>query len=120
MRNTFADYIEAGRIRHGEYWSDPGELSGAFQIQGPCGQPLYIIASCGDADVCWEHVSVSLRNRTPNWAEMCFVKDAFWLPEETVLQFHPPQSQYVNLHPFCLHLWRPLDWPIILPPLCAV
>lgn len=22
------------------------------------------------------------------------------------LQFHPPKSEYVNLHPFCLHMWK--------------
>ena len=33
---------------------------------------LHVIASDGQG---WEHVSVSLSHRTPNWREMCFVKD---------------------------------------------
>ena len=37
---------------------------------------------------------------------MCFVKDLFWDETETVIQFHPPRSEYVNNHNFCLHLWR--------------
>jgi len=75
--------------------------------------PLNIIASDGEG---WEHVSVSLKNRTPVWFEMCFVKELFWDSEDTVIQYHPPKSEYVNCHPFCLHLWRPIDGQIILPP----
>lgn len=57
----------------------------------------------------WEHVSVSPYNLTitPSWDDMCFVKDVFFDDEETVLQFHPKKSQYVNLGQNCLHLWRP-------------
>lgn len=55
----------------------------------------------------WEHVSVSYRTRTPTWEEMCKVKDFFWDAEDPVFQIHPPRSEYVNLHPYCLHLWRP-------------
>jgi hypothetical protein len=54
----------------------------------------------------WEHVSVSLIDRTPTWAEMCRIKGLFWDEEDTVVQFHPPKSEYVNCHPYCLHLWR--------------
>jgi hypothetical protein len=36
------------------------------------------------------------------------VKDLFWELEDWVVQFHPAQSEYVNHHPGCLHLWRPL------------
>lgn len=64
----------------------------------------------------WEHVSVSLPNRCPTWDEMCFVKDAFWNLDECVTQFHPPRSEYVNMHPFCLHLWRPTTAVIPTPP----
>ena len=53
----------------------------------------------------WEHVSVSGR-RIPNWQEMCFVRDLFWDKSVWVLQFHPPQSEYINYHPKCLHLFR--------------
>lgn len=55
----------------------------------------------------WEHVSVSLdRKRCPDWEEMCMVKDLFWDEEDCVVQFHPPKSEYVSFHPYCLHLWR--------------
>ncbi len=64
-----------------------------------------VIASDGMG---WEHVSISMTvKRCPNWTEMCFIKDLFWDAEDCVVQFHPPKSEYVNLHDFCLHLWRP-------------
>lgn len=64
----------------------------------------------------WEHVSISLDNRTPNWREMCFIKDLFWDEEECIVQYHPPKSEYVNNHPYCLHLWRPKDEKLPTPP----
>jgi hypothetical protein len=55
----------------------------------------------------WDHVSVTInRNRTPTWEIMCIVKDLFWDKTDTILQFHPAESDYVNMHPHCLHLWR--------------
>lgn len=91
-------------------------------MPGPLGEPLTIIASPGDAheDIPWEHVSVSTRHRCPTWREMCFVKDIFWDEEEAVMQLHPKKSSYVNNHDYCLHLWRPLDGQIPLPPEIAV
>lgn len=65
----------------------------------------------------WEHVSVSLlgKSRCPDWSEMCLVKSLFWGPEEAVMQLHPPASQYVNNHPYCLHLWRLRGFDMPLP-----
>ena len=108
MRKVLPDKVEAGRIANGYFASPRGLHYGACFIQGPCGQELKIIFSAGDYPETkgWEHVSVSLKTRNPNWQEMCFVKDLFFEPEECVVQFHPPQSAYVNNHEYCLHLWR--------------
>lgn len=65
----------------------------------------------------WDHVSVSLPNRTPTWEEMCFIKALFFEPTEVVMQLHPAKSEYVNHHTNCLHLWRPQDKRIPLPPI---
>jgi hypothetical protein len=93
--------------------------NGCFILQGPCGEELRIIsndASGAEAEG-WEHVSVSVaKRRPPNWREMCFVKDLFWGDEETVIQFHPPKSEYVNNHLTCLHLWRDTTNGHRLPP----
>ena len=64
---------------------------------------LFCIASDG---MDWEHVSVSLKTICPTWAMMCQVKELFWDDTDLVVQFHPVKSEYVNNHPFCLHLWR--------------
>jgi len=72
------------------------------------GIQLQVIATIDDG---WEHVSVVVkgRKRCPTWEEMSFVKDFFWADSEWVMQFHPPGQVKVNDHPWCLHLWRPLD-----------
>ncbi len=114
--------LENGRVRIGYFKSSTGDDFGAFFIDGPCNRKLQIIASNRDENIGinWEHVSVSLQNRCPNWEEMCFVKDLFGAPEECVMQFHPPRSRYVNNHQFCLHLWKPTDQEIPLPPEIAI
>lgn len=73
---------------------------------------LAVLFSSGEG---WDHVSVSLSNRCPTWDEMCAVKDRFFDAEDCVLQYHPPRSRYVNAHPFCLHLWRPLFERVPVP-----
>ena len=65
---------------------------------------LHVIASDWGT---WQHVSVSLENRCPNWREMCHVKSLFWDDDEECIQFHPKKSDYVNLHEYCLHIWKP-------------
>lgn len=54
----------------------------------------------------WDHVSVSWEKRCPTWDEMAKVKKLFFHPEEVCVQFHPAESEYVNFHPCCLHIWR--------------
>lgn len=85
---------------------------GAFVIPGPHHLELICISS---DQLGWEHVSVSTTRRCPNWIEMNFIKDLFWDDEDCVMQLHPPKSEYVNNHPFCLHLWRPIDQSIPRP-----
>lgn len=71
------------------------------------GRSFRVIASNGGG---WEHISVSplnvKRRSCPTWEEMCAIKDMFFEPEERVVEYHPPKSEYVNNHPYCLHLWR--------------
>lgn len=72
---------------------------GAFNVRG-----LRIIASNGAG---WDHVSVSLPDRCPTWDDMEYVRKLFFKPDETVMQLHVPESDHINNHPYCLHLWRP-------------
>lgn len=47
---------------------------------------------------------------------MCIVKSLFWTASETVVQFHPPESEYVNAHKGCLHLWKCVAQEFPIPP----
>jgi hypothetical protein len=62
------------------------------------------------------------KERIPYWDEMEFVKELFWDEDDTVVQFHPAKSNYVNVNPNVLHLWRPCDgWDELqMPPLYMV
>ncbi|MBO7615011.1 MAG: hypothetical protein J6T15_04885 [Bacilli bacterium] len=55
----------------------------------------------------WEHLSVSMPSKTPSWDQMCVMKDIFFEEEEECFEYHPKKSEYVNMHPHCLHIWRP-------------
>ena len=57
----------------------------------------------------WVHVSMSRPSRLPSWGDVREVKDAFIGRERRALQILPPQSQYVNLHKYVLHLWHCVD-----------
>lgn len=63
----------------------------------------------------WEHLSVSMKNKTPSWEQMCRMKDIFWNENEVCMQLHPKKSEYVNIHEHCLHIWRPVDKEIPTP-----
>lgn len=71
-------------------------------------------------DAGWDHVSISRRDRCPNWDEMEQTKRLFFEPDETAMQLHVPETDHVNNHPYCLHLWRPHDTPIPRPPAVLV
>lgn len=97
---------EKYRIKTGRMASTSADgNNGAFFITSlKLKRPMTVIASDG---LGWEHVSVSMPDRTPTWEQMCFIKNLFWDADDCVIQFHPPKSEYINNHPHCLHLWRP-------------
>lgn len=76
---------------------------------------MIFVASWGGG---WDHVSVApvKRNKLPTWEQMCKVKDIFFRDDEAVIQIHPPKAEYVNNMPNCLHLWRPNNKQLVLPP----
>jgi hypothetical protein len=125
VKKKYPDIVEKGRVRGNLniYATAPGDSCGAFHLRAPTGGRLRLLvsdgsdwAACGFDGVPFEHVSVSLEDRCPTWEEMCWVKALFWEPEEVVIQYHPKESQYVNHHKFCLHLWRPVGVELPCPP----
>ena len=47
---------------------------------------------------------------------MCYIKDLFFDKDEIVIQYHPAEKDYVNIHPNTLHMWRPHKKKIPVPP----
>lgn len=86
---------------------------GAFMLPGIGKGALACIASISDG---WDHISVSMQHRCPDWAEMEYVKRLFFEDHETAMQLHVPPVDHISIHPFCLHLWRPHSMPIPRPP----
>ncbi len=109
---------EECRMKHGPLASDDSAgNNGAFALRlfGIKGQPIAVcIASDGGG---WDHVSVQVSTGgTPSWEIMSLIKDVFWSKDDCVVQFHPPEAEYVNIHPDVLHLWRPQGYAIQTPP----
>lgn len=114
-------HLNAYRKRHPRMGdSDKDALWGYFRVR--IDDVTLAIISSGERHEAsgigaWEHVSVSvypLAKRTPTWREMATVKQLFWRPDETVVEFHPADSDYVNVYD-CLHLWKP-PYQLELPP----
>jgi hypothetical protein len=93
--------------------------NGCFEIPLETGFKLiaHIIASDGEG---WEHVSVHViadgSSVIPRWGTMCEIKNIFWDEEDTVIQYHPAKTDYVNNHHYVLHLWRPIGIDFPKPP----
>jgi len=131
MRKIYDSKLSRYRVTSGFYASDDSsEYRGKFFIPykfNPS-KPKMTVLSSGpkkDKDIDdpllnWEHVSISYPSRCPTWAEMCFIKNIFWSEEETVLQYHPAKKYYMNLHEYCLHLWKPVHFEVILPPCSTI
>ena len=121
MRAKFPDLVERGRIRHAVAHlpgTQTGDTFGMFVFRHPrTSRRFKVIVGDGDG---WDHVSVSTKHRPPTWGEMCWIKGLFFDPAECVIQYHPPAADYVNLEPNCLHLWRPHDGGIPMPPTIMV
>ena len=108
MKNL--SYLNEYRLSlFGEYGDD---YNGMFELKIK-GENYRIVVSNGEG---WEHVSISHKHKIPSWKVMCILKDMFFEEDEVVMQLHPKKSDHINLHPNCLHLWRPLNAEIPLPP----
>ncbi len=106
--------------RAGPYSTTEADGNNGLFIIPKVGSRLFYFVIASDG-LGWEHVSIHLENdhgkcATPNWDDMCAMKDLFWEPEDVVIQYHPKKSEYVSNHPNVLHLWRPTGQTIPTPP----
>ena len=105
------EYLNKYRV---PLFGEMGDASnGSFLIPGPANYDFKVIAS---AEMDWDHVSVSLKNRCPNWPEMSFIKDLFFKEDEFCFQLHVAKKDHINFQWTCLHMWRPHNIEIPLPP----
>ena len=129
MRKIFSEIVEASRDKTDQQFAtQPGDRFGLFCVKSlTTGATLRVIV--GPAELWetdgvpgppWDHVSVSKIYKPPTWDEMCYVKLLFFGDEECVVQFHPPKSQYVNLYPNVLHLWKLANGSFPMPPIECV
>ena len=105
--------------------TQPGDRAGCFAFRTGDGAALSCLVDIRDG---WEHVSVTgqkpvkrgsstrMVEFTPSWEHMDAIKKLFWEPEETVFQFHPAASLSAAAHRNTLHLWKPVDARVPLPP----
>lgn len=107
---------EAAILGGGILEDEGRRIVGAFSIPSVRDRgPLKVVAS-GAPESLWDHVSVSRANRCPTWEEMEQIKRLFFLDHETAMQLHVPVAEHINVHPYCLHLWRPMVGAIPMPP----
>lgn len=97
-----------------------------FTVSAPSGRPYAILRCIATTHDGWDHVSVTVidgsdlklardtnsepkPSRVPSYDEMCKVHRLFFNDNECAIQLHVPSVDHVDIHPFCLHLWRPND-----------
>lgn len=108
MKDKVPEELERCRVVTGFMGSNASYgWNGVFEIKHR-GKWYTLIISDGMG---FEHVSVEVDNakRCPTWEEMNWIKDLCWKEDEWVVQYHPAKTDYVNVHPYVLHLWRPID-----------
>lgn len=108
----------------------PGDTCGMFRIPHfdwklARGSLAHFIVMAADGNESgWDHVSAHVRYRKdmqklmrcPTWAEMCWLKEQFFNDDEAVMQLHPAKADHISMHDNVLHLWRPVNLQIPLPP----
>jgi hypothetical protein len=102
------------RVKTGQMGSDDSYgWNGAFLVPLE-GELWHVIIGDGNG---WRHLSVvnAQKKVLPSWNVMCRFKDLFFSDSSWVVQFHPPGDEYINDHPYCLHLWESIDEPMPHP-----
>lgn len=60
------------------------------------------------------HISMSYPDHNPTWDEIKAVRYAFYPKTIDVMMMLPKDGDYVNVHPYCFHLWQcPSDWDLL-------
>lgn len=109
------------KVERALYGRNGNEANGVFMIPCLANKRRAILIKCiASNGQHWEHVSASLSHRCPTWEEMEYIKRVFFEPHEVVMQLHVKETNHISKHPYCLHLWRPEDGFIPIPPIYMV
>lgn len=82
---------------------EPNLYGGLYR--GPKGLKVLVSVMNESDNNDWLHVSLSHKDRLPTYEEMKQVKALFVGRDRQAIQVFPPESNHVNVHPYCLHLW---------------
>jgi len=52
------------------------------------------------------HLSISHKKRLPTYDELKQARYRFTPDNIYMAQIFPPMKEFVNIHPYCLHLWE--------------
>ena len=52
------------------------------------------------------HLSISTPNASPSYQEIKQARYTFIPNDVTMAQLFPPAEEFINLHPYCHHLWQ--------------
>lgn len=114
IEQKMRDLRELDEYRIDDFTGDDRIYNGVFiVISKTTRRHMRVIASNDEG---WDHVSISLNYRCPNWHEMEQIKRMFFKDDETCWQYHVPPSDHINIHPHVLHIWRKHDFEIPMPP----
>lgn len=98
-----------------EGWKDLGHMDighvikPRFYIKGPVRALVALEPRPDLRNRLFWHASVSCIDRLPTWEEITDTRYSLLPLELTFAQILPPPKDYVNDHPFCLHLWE-VEW----------
>ncbi len=118
MKDIFTPEFDKLAITHPTLGRPIEGQGGCYRIplKNQKGKTVWVLVMVGIGHG-WDHVSASLQHRCPTWFEIDFIKRMFFEPEEVVMQIHHMESKHINNHQYCLHLWRPQNEKIPLPPM---
>jgi len=59
----------------------------------------------------YQHLSVSRKERYPSWDEIVLFRSLFFEDDDEIVQVIPKESDYVNVHDNCFHMWLDISGP---------
>ena len=93
---------------------------GEFEIPITDNKHAFVI--CSKNSMGWDHVSLHITEasgepikRTPSNEDMQFIRNLLFLEDEIVTEFHPAKKDYINNHPYVLHMWHSTNDCIEIP-----